>query len=370
MHNPIEKPGQIGDFWLSQRRGSSQWCRTWYDGKTRQTRRASLGAADFQEAKILLFEWFSKHGQLTDQDPANTPAETIFARYYQQHAAALPSAEMARIALAYWSDFFAAKTVNEVTIQEQRRFVKWVAGHQPKKKADGYEARTVPPSDGYIKRILTVGKAAFAWAVREGELRSAPHILTWQDAPARERVLTVEESRALWQAAKKPHERMFLALAFGLLARPEAILELRREYADLDRQIIAQNPPGRKQTRKYRPTVPIPAFLQPMLKDAPDGPLVQWKGQPIDSFKTAFRRMRRDAGLGQDVVAKTIRHTVATYLRSRGVPEAEIQGYLGHKAFSGKTEVYAKYRPEFLGAARVAVDEYWALMQKSPENPG
>lgn len=357
MHNPIEKLGQIGDFWLSKRRGSDQWCRTWYDAGTRQTRRASLGTADLQAAKVALYEWFSKHGQLTDQDPADLPCETVFARYYQQHAAALPSAEMARIALAYLSDFFAAKTVNEVTIHEQRRFVKWLTADRPL-------------SDGYIKRILTVGKAAFAWAVREGELRSAPHVLTWDDAPARERVLTVEESRALWKVAKKPHEQMFLALAFGLLARPEAILELKREYADLERRILAQNPPGRKQTRKYRPTVPIPDFLLPMISAAPDGHLVRWKGQPIDSFKTAFRRMRRDAGLGQDVVAKTIRHTVATYLRSRGVPEAEIQGYLGHRAYSGKTETYAKYRPEYLGAARVAVDEYWALMQKSPENPG
>lgn len=352
MHTPTEKLGQIGEYWLSRRRGSGQWCRTWYDGKTRQTRRASLGTADFQEAKIQLYDWFSKHGQLTDQDPASTPAETVFARYYQQHAAALPSAEMARIALCYWSDYFASQMVDEITIQSQRAFVKWMVAKRPL-------------SDGYIKRILTVGKAAFGWAVREGEIRTAPHILTWDDSAPRERVLTVEESRALWHAAKKPHEQMFVALAFGLLARPEAILDLTKSMADLERRILAQNPPGRRQTRKYRPTVPIADFLLPMLTDAPDGPLVQWKGQPIASFKTAFRRMRRDAGLGQDVVAKTIRHTMATYMRTRGVNEAEIQGFLGHRAFSGKTEIYAKYRPDYLGAARVAVDEYWELMQGS-----
>ena len=262
---------------------------------------------------------------------------------------------MARIALGYWSDYFGSMMADEVTPQEQRKFVKWLC-------------RDKPRSDGYIKRILTVGKAAFSRAVREGELKTAPAIITWQDGEAKDRVLTVEESRALWQSAKQPHERMFLALAYGLLARPEAILDLTREMVDFDRKLIAQNPIGRKQTRKYRPTVPVADFLLPMLTQAESGHLVQYRGQPIKSFKTAFRRMRRDSGLGQDVVAKTIRHTMATYLRTRGVNEPEIQGFLGHRAFSGKTEIYAKYRPDYLGSARVCVDEYMALVMATPEN--
>ena len=38
------------------------------------------------------------------------------------------------------------------------------------------------------------------------------------------------------------------------------------------------------------------------------------------SFKTAFRKMRARAGLGMDVVPKTIRHTMATELRAAAVP--------------------------------------------------
>lgn len=349
MHDHSEKLGQLGDYWLSKRPGSKQWCRTWYCAKSRQTKRESLGTADVQVAKVALYDWFSRFGAVSDQDPCVTPAALVFTRYYQQHASTLPSAEMARIALGYWSDYFGDRMVDEVTPTEQRKFVKALC-----------QDRDL--SDGYIKRILTVGKAAFSRAVREGEIKSAPPIITWADGTPTDRVLTVEESRALWVNAAKPHERMFLALAFGLMARPEAILSLTREQVDFDRKLIAQNPIGRKQTKKYRPTVPVAEFLLPMLEAAQPGPLVQWRGQPIASFKTAFRRIRRDAGLGQDVVAKTIRHTVATYMRGRGVNEADIQGFLGHRAFSGKTEVYAKYRPEYLGAARVAVDEYMALV--------
>lgn len=355
MHGQREKLGQIGDYWLSQRPGSKQWCRTWYCPKSRQTMRKSLRTEDVQAAKIELYNWFSRYGSVSDQDAAATPAALVFTRYYQQHAINQPSAEMARIALGYWSDYFGSMMADEVTPQEQRKFVKWLC-------------RDKPRSDGYIKRILTVGKAAFSRAVREGELKTAPAIITWQDGEAKDRVLTVEESRALWQSAKQPHERMFLALAYGLLARPEAILDLTREMVDFDRKLIAQNPIGRKQTRKYRPTVPVADFLLPMLTQAESGHLVQYRGQPIKSFKTAFRRMRRDSGLGQDVVAKTIRHTMATYLRTRGVNEPEIQGFLGHRAFSGKTEIYAKYRPDYLGSARVCVDEYMALVMATPEN--
>jgi integrase len=92
---------------------------------------------------------------------------------------------------------------------------------------------------------------------------------------------------------------------------------------------------------------------------------VRWHGKKIDSFKTSFRRMRRGAWLGKDVYAKTIRHTMATELRAAGVPDAEIQGMLGHRAYSGKTEIYAKYRPDYLGQATAAIDRYMIGVRSS-----
>ena len=273
----------------------------------------------------------------------------VLVRYWERHAHALPSAEFAKIALRYWTEFWGEATVSEITAKRQREFGAWLA-----------EAGKSP---GYIKRIITVGKAALNHAYREGEITSVPYILPGEDGEARDRVLTLAESAALWLGTTLPHERMMLAILYGTLARPEAALELRREYVDTGRWLLAQNPPGRKQTRKYRPVVPVPAFLRQMLQDAPQGPLVAWRGKEIASFKTAFRAIRARAGLGQDVVAKTIRHTMATELRAAGVPEAEIQGFLGHKAFGGRTEVYAKYRPDYLGEAVPVIDGYMARLR-------
>ena len=349
-----ERIGEIGDYWLTKRPGSAQWCRTWYDANTRQTRRASLGTDDLQAAKVALWEWFAKYGRVGKQQAAETSLELVLVRYYQQHAEALPSAEMARVALGYWSDFFSGATVSEVTPARQREFMEWLKAR-----------RETPLSDGYIKRVLTVGKSALNRAYKEGEIDTVPFVIPGRDGMAREQILSVAESIALWNAAEAPHERMYLALAYCTLARPEAILGMHRSFADLDRRTLNQNPPGRRQTKKHRPVVPICDFLLPCIKHADDGPLVQWRGREIASFKTAWRKMRAAAGLAPDTVPKVIRHTMATHLRASGVDAAEIQGMLGHNAYSGKTEVYARYQPDFLSHAAAAIDGYMNALRVS-----
>jgi len=69
----------------------------------------------------------------------------------------------------------------------------------------------------------------------------------------------------------------------------------------------------------------------------------------------AGREVRKRAGLDADVIPYTIRHTVAAELRRRGVPEWECRGFMGHRS-GGITERYAKFQPDHLGAAVMAVD--------------
>lgn len=303
---------------------------------------------------MKLWEWFAKHGRMPQQQPQEASLDMVLVRYYQQHAHGLASAEVAKVALGYWSEFFGACTVSEVTPARQREFVEWL-------RTGGKRSR----SDGYIKRVLTVGKSALNRAYREGEIASVPFVLPGMDGPPRDRVLSLADSAALWLATELPHERMMLALLYGTLARPEAALALRREFYDPERRLLTQNPPGRRQTKKHRPTVPVGDFLAPWLENAPPGPLVAWHGKPIASMKTTWRKLRKRAYLPEDVVPKTVRHTMATELRAANVPEAEIAGMLGHRAFGGKTEVYAKYRPDYLGGAARAIDAYMGRVRAS-----
>lgn len=348
-----ERPGLTPDgaYWLSKRPGSDNWHRTWLDTRARQTRRASLGTGDFRAAHEALAVWWAENRRLDREAPAAVTLATVLQRYYREHAQTIRSGEQARIACAILTRLCGPITVSEFGPKAQRTFIEGM-------QAEGY-------ADGYVRRTLGVAKTAIAWALREELVTHAPAIQLPPDGKARDRVLSFDEAQALWFATERPHERMFLALAFGTLGRPEALLEVTRGMADLDRGLLALNPPGRAQTKKYRPTVPIVAELRPWLENAPAGVLVQWKGRRIESFKTAWRAMRSRAKLGQDVVAKTIRHTMATELRTHGVPEADIQGFLGHRAYGGKTEVYAKYRPEYLQQAAAVVNDYMGRLRSS-----
>jgi integrase len=280
--------------------------------------------------------------------PEAAPIETVLVRYYQRQAMQLASADQARHALKKWSDFFPGALVSEVTADRQREFVAHLRGQGL--------------SDGYIRRTLAVGQAAINRALREGEIASAPRIslaLAPEGEP-RERLLTLTEAASLFAAADIDHLRIYLLLAFGTAARPAAILELTTFQIDCDARLIRLNPPGRRQTKKRRPTLPMCDTLLPYLRALHPGPAVAFNGRAIKSIDTAFDRARDRAGLSKDVTPYTIRHTVAAEMRKRGVLVWEVSGWLGHTSGYKTTERYAKFDPDHLGGAVRAIDAYFA----------
>ena len=154
------------------------------------------------------------------------------------------------------------------------------------------------------------------------------------------------------------HVRMFLIVLLGTAARPEAALELVRSQCDLARGTINLNPPGRVQTKKRRPILPMAGFLRPWIEAALDGPLVAYRGRPVKKINGAFQTVRDAADFGDDVVPYTIRHTVATELFRRGVPPLEIKSFLGHRMPGlATTERYLHVAPDHLAHARAAVED-------------
>ena len=57
--------------------------------------------------------------------------------------------------------------------------------------------------------------------------------------------------------------------------------------------------------------------------------LVEWQGKPIKSVRTAWNNAREEAGLGEDVVRHTLRHTAATWLMQGKTSPWEASGFLG-----------------------------------------
>ena len=338
---------EIGAYYLSQHKNSPVWKATWYDAHFRQTKRISLGTEDFQDAKVALAEFVIKQATFKDHAPAAMPLATIFVRYWEAHGKSLPSREAAQYALGYWNEFWKEGSVADLTIPRQKEFIAWLS-------AKGY-------ANSYVSRTLSVGRAAINMAWKHGEITSRPFIMDLTDrSDAKEpyRLDKTEMKALLTKVQEWPHLYAYVVIALNTLARPDAILDLAPAQVRLDDRHIHLNPKGRKQTKKYRPIVPITDTLLPFLQRKDVKRFVNWHGAPITDIKKGFKTVVRAAGLSDEITAYSLRHTMAVELRKRGVPAWEVSGLLGHRT-PGVTEVYAEFSPDYLSKGREAIDGYF-----------
>lgn len=166
---------------------------------------------------------------------------------------------------------------------------------------------------------------------------------------------------------------------------PNNILELTTDRIDIENRIIDFNPPDHEESNKRRPVIAICNTLLSWLEKLEPGFAIRWKKhqtKPIGGIKTAFIAARNLAGLRKEIMPYTIRRTMATELRRRGVTIAEIGGLLGHTQ-SGQeiTELYAEYSPNYMSNVTATIDAYfrdleplltdrcWSRSSKSSRTP-
>ena len=151
-----------------------------------------------------------------------------------------------------------------------------------------WEGRTVADVTHETCRGLRRARGRSAGTVRR-ELRRAPGCnqpcpprraayprvaVHLPDRPeAKDRWLTRKEAAALLRAARQEpsvrlHLPLFILIGLYTGQRKEALLSLRWAQVDLDGGRIDFNPPGRRQTNKRRPLVPIAPRLLPHLRRA------------------------------------------------------------------------------------------------------
>ncbi len=344
---------QIGEYYLVKHPNSPVYKAGWYDAQTGQTRRASLGTKDLQDAKKALAEFVIKQAQPKHEKTAEMPLALVLVRYWEAHASKIASAEAAEIALALWTEFWGAAMVDELTVPRQFEFIEWL-------KARGYK-------NAYVSRIMSVGRAAINRAYKWGEIDRAPFIHDETDrSDAKEPyVLNPGEMRRfLTKAQEIPHLFVYCMIALNTLARPDAVLDLAPPQVNLKDRRISLNPQGRKQTKKFRPIVPITDTLLPFVQEIERPRFVTWHGKAIDRIDGSFGRTVEAAYLPSDISPYSLRHTMATELRRRGVPPWEVEGLLGHRR-PGVTEKYAHFAPDYLSEGRAAIDAYFAELSIS-----
>ena len=356
-----EREYRVGDFWISRRTGSKAWYRTWYDCAGQQTRRVSLGTADFEIAKQKLDEWWMaerlKHSR--QLSPGEVTLAEVFKEYYDNHGAKLRSGKTIKILLRYWLDFWGTAVVSDardVVRQEQfRAFL----------EAKGLRHNSV-------NRTLEIGRAALNRAYRRGVIASVPYIncLEVENLRPMGRPLSLDECRRLyWKGSEEPHFRLYMLMALGTAARPEALTTLTWPQVDFENGLIHLNPEGRKQTSKRRPIVRMPATLLKALEALPKNTprVLMFRGRPLARLVSVWPKVKDRAKLPGRVNAYSLRHTVASYLRGQRVPPWEVSAQLGHRLEGySMTERYTHLDPTYLAKSAKALDKMLRAVLADP----
>lgn len=336
---------QLGRYWIATVHGSSCFYRFWYDAGTREVSRRSLKTDNFEEAKIRLAAIVLKEGEATPRQAGDVTLISVFNRYWTEHSDRRPNPSGARRAGVLLLDFLGdnAAKVGILTKAKQREFIAHLY-------RDGL-------SVAYISRIQAIIQAALKRAVADedevGMLLRAPKVITTcqeiaaiLDAPEPSPDNwhpTLDQIAAFTDAAVSNAVLDYAVLTLAFAGRPNAVLELRPEQFDERNGLLAFNQAGRRQTKKYRPTLPVPPRLLPHLRFI-DGPT-----------RKPWQETRLRAGLPTQFRPKSLRHFMATEMRKRGVPREQREEWMGHRRHS-TNDIYGTFAPDYLAAARDCAD--------------
>jgi len=239
----------------------------------------------------------------------------------------------------------------------------WADDFIKERAAGRIKGYPTPARPATIKNSL----AYLSAAIRFAEKKKACSRGLWpgfdlpEGSPPREHWIRPDEYLKIMRTVRvlthpNPYRRLtrlyrFLMIAFHTASRKTAICELKWSQVDMEHRLIDFNPPGRKQTRKRRPRVPMSKKLYAMMKRAyserlPDSEYVLDRPATID---IGFNALMEKAGLPW-VTPHTIRHTWATWAAQRGVSMYEIAGILGDTVET-VTRNYLKHCPDHLRRA-------------------
>lgn len=361
-----------GKYWLDWDRKSDGTLRSpylavyWYDPGKRRTRSTSTRTADVGQAKRELDAIYVKNdtgqvvcptcGQIRHTATSYLVTEAIEAYLADNLEKSSYKALQSRLAVVL--EYIA--TLPDPAIQATAIDAKWVgkfrtwAEKQPKVSVKGKKLgkRSLSTVETYVaqlaaainhahntNKILT--KAAFS-PMPFKEVNRTP-----------EHRSDIEELAAMFCYAQGyPALHRFLALSVATLARPDAVHDFNVDTQW--RKAIELNPPGRRQTKKYRPRVPAAKQIVPALNSA--------KGWfvGVKSVRRQWEKMAEFIGLPDQGEAgmKLVRRSMAALLRGR-LPAAEwpeIEIFLGHRKFEEISALYAPDRPDYLAKAKAGIE--------------
>lgn len=363
---------QRGSFALYKRADRANLEIVWYDDAAKRERSASAGTGDVREARAALDRrYLEASGQKTcptcgrkmEGEAAPLVLQAIgdylilsegkagikSARTRLSHAVAYvaeknPSTTLPMLDEAWVNGFRAwmrkkdyAPGHIEGCVLQLAASVNAVRGHQAQFKARSL--KKVSNSPVYRANLETIA-AMFRFCIDP----PPPKGREWS-AKEREMVIKMRENLL-----------RYLRAAVATWARPDAIFDLKAKGQwHREPGVLNLNPPKREQTKKHRPTIPVPRQFAPWLDEA----LERESYLPVSTVRHGWAAMREYLDLPKDGESgeKLIRRSIATIARKR-IGEANwIQGemMLGHVK-SSISDIYAVPDPANLGLALAATE--------------
>ena len=315
------------EYAIVARKGTANLYLEWREGGQKVGR--STGCSGLDDAKRRARELILELADLQDEPAVETPVLAVLDRYYLTRGDKLSSKATAKRAIALWREFWGdSATVADLTLGRQEAFIEWLRGK-------GY-------SDGYMRRVVGVGQTALNRARKRQEIAGVPFVELPHGGDPFPHKASRAQLVALLNAPMPAHVWTYCLIRLNTGCRGDAALDLQPFQVDPEAGVIRLNPAGRRQTKKRRPTVPLTRTLAAHLSGLQGPFYAGWNGKRTLSIKTTWRKVRTAAKLPAWFAPKVLRHTVASELRRRGVPEWDVKGLMGHTG-GGVTEGYAKF---------------------------
>jgi len=356
----------VGPFWLAQREQSPFYQIRWYDERAKVTRGKSTRCRTLDDAILAILSHNETWRAKQRQEPGEALAAALFRQFWLERGKTRRNsatvASSLRIFLAFLDQDEAGMGVAVAGLDKNlfERFIAWRLkphGYAIEWFGKIYAHNSKGVSGEAVQRNLDDVRAALNYAVGK-QLPWAPKVPTVAlelRSPPRDVTLTIEQLGSI--VAYAAYDIKALRWVLGMIAtaaRPDAVLKW-----DVPKQWKGEpnfdtHPHGEPLTKKRNAVVPLIPEFRPWLE--------AWRDCPHKravSRKRWWRTMRAALGLPANIVPKTIRHTIATQLRSRGVPMDEISGLLGHTGEHRITAGYAKYDPNRLPHAKQQLSIIW-----------
>ena len=406
---------QRGGFWLDYDRGTdgvprSSWLYIhWYCSNKGRIRRKSTRQRDVQLACDALDAHFRA---LSRPDLAQKAAYTVpeaLTDYWLEHGSKVASAEAIKSRIKLVTRFIEhevdagrlADPILPVHVDDAliRRFREWARADPIialRKDASGawVESSRRIRSHSTIEESVIQLKAALNYSKKSNRTDHTPvfqHKTRDQVTPVRTDRLTVPDIARLLtftvegggsyagHAERLLPLRRYIIAAICTLARPDAIFDMSvmpsRVQWHADGNVFDLNPAGRIQTNKYRAVVPVTNLLQTWL-EATDEWFVcgrrnigskehpVWQQYKVSSVRSGWDTAREHLDLPQGWGPKLIRHSMATILANRRVPQTERKLLMGHETLEGSQKAYVIYDPDYLAKAKETIEEVVAELSK------